>query len=233
MRWAGGLRLAAFAVTLTAFLAAALAIAGNATAADSATTTAYVKADYALVNAISARLPTSHAALENLLAQVRRECPGAAAGSPQDPESTQISNELIGAMVIAAGRPDLRDVRAFVATASRLRWSSGALTAAIHGYAHQLGILSRLTAPPLCADVRAWAVNGFKALPASTIHFDALFVPNWVGAGELPARLASYESTEARTIAGRAMHLEERISEFEAGAVETWGKIMNALDAWP
>ncbi len=50
----------------------------------------------------------------SVLATVERECPLAAAGSPQNPESTQMSDEVIGAMVIGAAQPDLQAIRAYI-----------------------------------------------------------------------------------------------------------------------
>jgi hypothetical protein len=200
---------------------------------DVASTSAYVQADYTLVRAIKAHLPTSQARLVGLLGQVRRECPLAAAGSPQDPESTQLSDELIGAMVLNGGRVDLQAVRAFTATVKPLRWSNPALTSTIQAYAGKLRTLSRLAVPPLCADVRAWAAGGFRSLPTGTIRFDSVFMPAWVGAGELPSQLTAYERPQDRALAGRAGRLELLVSEFEARAVETYGELMNALALLP
>jgi hypothetical protein len=196
---------------------------------DAAATHAYIQANYALVRAIDANLPGSQAELRRLLAQVRRECPLAAAGSPQDPESTELSDELIGAMVLNGARADRKAALVFTAAVKSLRWSDRTLTRAIQAYASKLRTLAALTAPPLCADVKTWAAGGFRALPAGTVRFDRVFMPAWVGAGEQPPQLARYESPQDRSIARRAGRLEERVSEFEARAVEIYGETMNAL----
>jgi hypothetical protein len=201
--------------------------------ADNAATSAYVRADYALVRAINANLPRSEAELLRLRAQAGRECPLAAAGSPQDPESTQLSDELIGAMVLNGARSDRGAVRAFTVAVKSLRWRDRALTGAIQGYAAKLRTLLALAAPPLCADVKAWAATRFTSLPARTVSFARVFMAAWVGAGELPSELAVHESTADRALARRAARLEELVSEFEARAVETYSEIMSVLALSP
>ena len=114
---------------------AALAPAAPAVASDSSATQAYIQADYSMVSFAGARVAQAERAPGALLAAVRSECPLAAAGSPQDAESTQLSNEVVGAMVIASYRPALPAIRSFAASVSRLRWSSGSLTREVHAYA--------------------------------------------------------------------------------------------------
>ena len=43
----------------------------------------------------------SDAAIKGLLSQVQRECPAAALESPQNTDSEQLSNELVGEMIIS------------------------------------------------------------------------------------------------------------------------------------
>jgi hypothetical protein len=210
-----------------------LAACAPALAADAPATQSYVRADFRLVQAASGRIHGAEATLRGVLARVRGECPHAAAGSPQDPESTQLSNELIGVMVISAIRPDLGAIRQYLAVAGRLRWSSGGLTRAVQGYVAKLRTLASLAVPDICGDVRSWAASGFRALPASTKAFDRRFEPAWVALGELPASLSRFESAEARSLARRAAQRETELTDFEAREVETWGRIMNALELNP
>jgi len=204
--------------------ASALAASGNA-----ASTQAYVQADYALVRVARANLATSEAAPLHVLAQVRRECPLAGAGSPQNPESTQMSDEVIGAMVVAAGRPNVAAIKTFTRRVAGLSWSSHGLTSAIRSYASKLKTLVGLSAPNLCGDVKAWAAGGYRALPASTVAFVGKFMPAWVALGYVPAQLTPFESSATRVLVGRANTLEEQLTEGEARAVEHWGEIMNEL----
>jgi len=224
--------------TSTLGLVAVLSLAfgaGSAHAAggDVAATRAWVQADYRLVQYAAGKIPVGEAALQGVLRGVRRECPLAAAGSPQDAESTQLSNEVIGAMVIAVVQKGLPGARQFVRSAGALRWSNSGLTRQLHGYVEHVRTLTSLAAPTLCADVRAWAASGFRTLPASTETFDSRFWPAWVAIGELPAALTRYEQGETRSLVRRAEGYEGQIFEVEAHAVETWGEIMNALELHP
>jgi len=207
---------------------AALAGSGNAAA-----TQAYVQANYALVHVARSHLAASEAEPLRVLAQVQRECPRAGLGSPQDAESTQMSDEVIGAMVIAAAQPDLQAIRTFIHSVSSLSWSSRALTSAVRSYAGKLQTVLGLGAPNLCGEVKAWAADRFRALPASTVAFVGRFMPAWVALGYLPAQLARYESSGAKTLASRCEPLEELLTEGEARAVAHYGDIMNTLEINP
>jgi hypothetical protein len=229
----------AFTIALGA-LASVPPLTGTALAAgsDAAATEAYVRADYQLVRLASSRIPNADNAIQGVRGRVSSECPRAGANSPQDPESTELSDEVIGAMVTSAIHGELPAIRAFVRVASPLRWSSRGLTTTIQRYVTRLKTLASLAEPALCADVRAWAASDYKALGSGTVSFDARFFPSWttpawVAIGELPPALARYETAAVRPLAGRAGAREEELTEFEAGEVETWGKIMSALELWP
>lgn len=207
-----------------------LALGGSS---DVSATQSYVRANYALVRTARSYLRRAEAAPLEVLAQVRRDCPRAAAGSPQDPQSTELSNEVIGAMVLAAYHLDLPALRGFIAQVEPLRWSSARPRDAVRSYARKLTVLAALAPPNLCADVRAWAASGFKTLAPATVHFDALFMPAWVALGELPASLKPYERAEEKNVLARSDAIEVELTDGEARAVESWGKIMNELELEP
>jgi hypothetical protein len=212
---------------------AALALgpaAACASAGDGAATAAYVQANYALVTATRARVPSSEAALTALLARLRRECPRVAAESPQNEASEQLSNEVVGTMTIAAIHPDLGAIATYRRAVASLRWSNPRLTSTIRSYARALEAQAGLAAPELCGDLRAWASSGFRTLPASTERFDRSFFPVYVAIGKLPARLlAPYESPAQRSIVRRTQQLEVELTDAYARAVPRWGQVMEAL----
>jgi hypothetical protein len=232
MRLRSFLRLAAPAA-LAGLLLLPTTTTASASATDVASARAYIAADLALVQTAKAHLRAAEAAPLKILAQVRRECPAAAAGSPQDPESTQMSNEVIGAMVLSAYHLDVPALEAFVRRTARLPWSDGRLRRTVRGYAADLRVLARLAPPPLCADVRAWAAGGYRALPASTVAFDRRFMPAWVAVGLLPGRLSAYATAPERGALRLVRAIEVQITDAEARAVERWGAIMDELGLQP
>ena len=218
------LTLAATAI-IAAASAPALAGSGDATA-----TRAYIEADYALVHTAKGNLQASEAALQKLRRRIAAECPKVAAASPQDTDSEQLSNELVGAMTVVAFQPDKRAVATFASAVQRLHWSNAALTRTVHSYASRLKTLSVLPAPNMCADVRAWVASHYQALPASTVRFDSRFYKVEVAVGEVPAKLlAPSEQPDERPVLARAEKIEGRLGEVEANAVYTWGHIMESL----
>ncbi|HEX5853476.1 MAG TPA: hypothetical protein VFY36_10335 [Solirubrobacteraceae bacterium] len=204
-----------------------------ALADDAASTHAYLRANLALMRYANSHIPQAEKVLSGVVRRIGRECPRAAAESPQNADSTQLSNEVIGTMVTTVVRTSLHTGRSFVRTVTPLRWSNRALTRTIQAYASHVKVLLGLAVPDLCADVRAWTASGFKTLPAATVAFDRVFMPAWVGAGELPAALSRYESAGDRALARQAAKLESRWADFEAREVESWGAIMDALVLQP
>lgn len=224
--------LAAAILALGAALTVAAVLAPSASA-DTTTTAAYLEADYALVSTVSSNLARSESALQGLLAHVRTACPQAAGGSPQTPQSTQLSNELIGTMVLTGGHVDRQAVRAYVNRVAVLHWSNQAVNRAIGSHVRDLRTLLGLQTPDICADVKAWAASGFTTLPARTVRFAHVFIEGWVRAGNQPSQLRASEAAPERALADRAEQIEWHITDFESEAVETWGKIMDALVLWP
>lgn len=223
------LPLAVLAVIGGVALCATPALASSNTA----TTQRYVQDNYALVRVARTHLATAEAGPLHVLAQVRAECPRAGAGSPQNPDSTQMSDEVIAAMVVSAYKPDLSAMRTFIGAAGALIWENHSLTSAVHAYVGDLKTILSLPTPNLCGDVRAWAASGYTTLPASTVTLVAKFMPAWVALGYLPAQLEPFESAAARSLARRSVPLEEALTEGEARAVEHWGAIMDTLELWP
>jgi hypothetical protein len=220
-------------VTLAALaLGPARALAGRG---DIATTQAYIQANYRLVQLTASKIGPIEATLHGVRSQVLRECPKAAAGSPQDTDSEQLSNEVIGAMVTASVHlVEARASREYVRTAGRLTWSNHALTRAVRAYANKALGLVALAPPKLCADVKSWAASNFHTLPTSTAVFAPRFISVWIAPGELPPALAQYETAAERPLLRRTRQLEEKFTEMEARAgVETWGEIMDGLGLLP
>jgi hypothetical protein len=200
---------------------------------DVAATRAYIQANYALVQSAGSRLTSARAAYRDVLRRVRGACPGAAANSPQNGESTQLSYEVIGAMVIAAIHTNLPAINAFVRAAEGSRWSNRRLTSTVHAYASKVRTMATLGSPDLCGDVKAWVASGFQTLSPRTVSFDQRFVPAWVALGELPSGLAPYERPDERALLQRTSRLEMSLSNFEAEAVESYSELMNALGVLP
>jgi hypothetical protein len=227
----------ALAVTL---VAASLAVglgggplAASAAASNSSATSAYIAANYSLVGTARSYLRRAEAAPLKVLAQVTRECPLVGEASPEDPQSTQLSDEVIGAMVLSAYHLNVPGLRTFIARVKNLRWSNPRLTGAVRAYAAKLQVLAGLAPPHLCADIRAWKLTGFQSLPPTTVSFDAKFLPAWVAIGELPRALKAYETSAEASLLARSNTIEGELTEGEARAVESWGKIMNELEIQP
>jgi hypothetical protein len=216
---------------LAVVLVPADALAGQG---DVATTRTYIQANYRLVQAAASEIGPIEATLRDVRSQIARECPMAAAGSPEDTDSEQFSDEVIGTMVTAAVHlVVLPATREFARVAEGLTWSDQALTRTVHAYVDKATRLVALAPPKLCSDVESWAASGFQTLPASTAIFAPRFLSVWVAPGELPAALARYETAGERPLLRRTRHLETEFTEMEARAVYVWSEILDTLELLP
>ncbi len=213
---------------------AALPASARAGGGDAATTRTYLEVNYRFVKDVASKIPSIERALHATATQVRGECPRAAAGSPQNSDSEQLSNEVVGTLVDTAVPLLVRPASLrFILVAGALKWSDGALTRTVQAYVAKLKTLGTLGVPSLCSDVRVWAASGFRTLPGSTVRFSKRFMANWVSAGELPAGLARYETPAERSLVRRTKVLEGKVADLEAREVETWSQIMDGLELAP
>jgi hypothetical protein len=212
---------------------AAIAPASASASGDAANTQAFVKANYALMRVADAHLKTSATDINDLLKRISQECPAIATGSPQNDLSQQLSDEVIGAMVIEAAKPDRAAALTFLKAVTPLHWSSASLNHTMHAYITSLTKLSKLTLPDVCGDIKSWVASSFKTLPSTTASFVGVFVPNWVAFGFNPHGLQRLESGSVKAMAGNAKRLESDLIELETHEVDKWGDILNALELGP
>jgi hypothetical protein len=197
---------------------------------NTAATRAYVKANYALVSAARTNLPAEQAAIQSLGSTVAGECPLAAIDAPQNHDAEQLSNEVVGALEVAAYQPDRESMVAFVHAVRALHWSNRKLTHMVDAYATKLEGFLTLAAPDICADVKAWAATGYSTLPASTVSFDKGFYAYDIEAEEVSLRLLRpYESATEASLVRRTKQLEAPLAEFEAEAVSDYSEILDSL----
>jgi hypothetical protein len=215
------------AVVLVAMVLAPCALASSSH--DGAATSRYLHANYALVHAAYSRIKQIESRLRGLLAQIRRECPHAAAGSPAGQQSFQLSNEVIGALALTAIHLDIPAGEAFVAAVRRLSWGSASLTRAVRGYVAKVSRMISLPSPNICGDVQSWARSGFTALPSFTEPFDTAFLGSWVSPGFLPAGLHRHESASLHGLVRSTEREESGLVELEAREVATWAKIIDTI----
>jgi len=209
--------------------AMALAPATLASSRDVATTSHYLRANYALVHTAEERIRQIEARLRELVAQIRRECPRAAAGSPEDGQSVELRTELIGTIVVTVIHLDIPAGEAFLASVRGLSWSSASVTREVRDYATKVSRLIELPLPNICADVESWVHSHYTALPSFTQPFDNQFLAAWISPGFLPSGLHRFESPSVRGLVRSTEREENAIVELEARAVATLGSMLNTI----
>jgi hypothetical protein len=182
-----------------ALVLASVALCGSvpvaaAPSSDAQATHAYLIAQYRLVTALLHKAAAARGAESAAATQIGRECPGVVSGMPQEPslerfpappprargenarlsQQKQTIEEELGA---AVGRPDDSlygpAEEAYAAEVRQLSWSNPAIASVL-----QVATTARLEAisvpaPPFCADARAWAQSGYRALSAASRGFEA------------------------------------------------------------
>ncbi len=208
--------------------AGALASSGNVAA-----TSALARAANTLVRAASPDVHRGLAAAQSYAHQVATQCPNAAVGSPQNHESEQLDDELIGAMTVVGYRVAAGPAATFAREVRGLHWSNHRLTRAVHTFSTKLVGLTKLATPDVCGDIRAWAASGYQTVPASTASFVSRYLAITPEAEEVPliVSLATpYSLPWEIAVERRVEHLETRLGEAEAAAVESYSRTIMALE---
>lgn len=205
--------------------------ATSARVRDRAATRTYISANYTLVRTARANLVAAQTAIKTLGERVSGECPLAAGReAPQNHDSRQLSEEVVGALEVAAYETDKASMLAFAHAIRGLRWSNRKLTRVVHAYAVKLERFPTLAPPNICADVTAWAAVGYVSLPATTVAFDSGFYKYAIENDEVPpGLLRPYENATDAALLRRTEQLEAPLGEFEAEAVSDYSKILDAL----
>lgn len=206
-------RLALLTVTL-AIAACVVPQQASAASSDFAVTHAYIEANYALAQAMVARMAPAQKKILALNRSLASECPRVGAGSPENEASQPISHEVAVALWSVSYGLDAAPVRRFQQVVGKLRWSSANTTRAAARYMRNLHLLSSVPLPHLCADVRAWSATGFQVIPAAIVNL----VERVEGANLKaisPRLLAPYERGGDAALLKRTARLEQKIEEFE------------------
>jgi hypothetical protein len=205
--------------------------APRASPGDVAVTGAYIRADYAVLHATTAKLSAAKAAIVGLADRIVGECPKAAVGSPQNRDSEQLSDELVGALAVATYHTAAGPIAAFAHAVKGLHWSNPKLTRAVRSSATKLRALSTLPVPDLCGDVRAWAASSYQTLSAGTVGFDKSYFAVELEAGEVPLRLlVPSERGSDTSLVRRIERFEGRLGDFEANVVKYYVQVLDGLE---
>jgi hypothetical protein len=162
-----------------------------ASSSDAHATHAYLIAQYKLVTALVHEAAAVRGAQSAAAAQIARECPGVVSGMPQKqslkfPESPRIRGENarvsqqkraieeeLGAAVERSGDSTYRPAdEAYAAEVRQLSWSNPAIASALQA-ATTASLEGASAAPQFCADARAWAQSGYRALSVASREFEA------------------------------------------------------------
>src|ERR1700727_1465300 len=200
-----------------------------ATPQDSASTHAYIQANFALARAAEASVGPTEASIARLNQKLGQECPKAGAGSPENDESQKASYEVAGALWSISYGAVAGPIRTFARAVRPLRWSNPKLTRLAQAYATSLSELAALPIPNLCGDVHTWSTNDFRMMPAATISFDQ-HVESIEG-HTIPARLLlPYERPADKGILARTMRLETKLEHTETVAgFNDWDSLLENL----
>jgi hypothetical protein len=204
-----------------------------ASSQDVAETQKLASATNTLVSAATPEVPHGLAAAKSFASRVAAECPGAAAGSPQNEESEQLDNEVIASMTIAGYHVAAAPVARFARAVRGLHWSNGRLTRAVQRLAKRLVGLTRLTPANICGDIKTWAAGGYQTVPASTLAFEKRYFATDPEAEEVPLIIqlsTPYATPSDIPVLKRVERLEVKLGEAEAAAVESYSRLIIALE---
>jgi hypothetical protein len=242
-RWKG--RVGAALVLASAVLCGSVSVAA-ASSSDAQATHAYLIAQYKLVTALLHEAAAARGAESDAAAQIARECPGVVSGIPQESslkpfpaspprargENARLSQQkqtIEGELDTAVDRPGDSLSRpaeeAYAAEVRQLSWSNPAIASALQtATAARLEAVSA-PAPPFCADARAWAQSGYRALSATSREFEASRAARrssrQAEERSLGTLLKPYENTSDRALIRKTNAVEDKLLARAFAAVGT------------
>ena len=162
-----------------------------------------------------------------------RQCPRAAAGSPQDEQSYQLSYEGAGALWAVGYGADRGPIAKFARATRGLRWTSAKINRDFKLFVGGLQGLSTLATPHLCQDIASWKASGFASLPTRTVSFDA-HVEN-LEAKPVPTKLlAPYAQGSERALLSKVQQIETNLLNFETQVGgDAWYALTEGLELNP
>jgi hypothetical protein len=231
-----------------ALILASMAWCGNvpiaaASSSDGQTTHAYLLAQYRLVTALSHDSSGVRGSERAATRQIARECPGVVSGMPQEPpqfpappprvrgENARLSEQhrtIEEELDTAVDRPGASLYRAaeeaWAAEVRQLSWSNPTINSDV-----QAGITARLEtisvpAAPFCADARAWAQSGYRALSEASREFEASRAARMStqrGRGSLATLLKPYENASDQALIRKISVAESKLLAGVATTLQT------------
>jgi hypothetical protein len=244
-RWRG--RVGAALVLASASLCGGVPVAG-ASSSDAQATHAYLLAQYKLVTALLHDASAARGAESAAAAQIARECPGVVSGMPKEPsrfpappprvrgenarlsqQQQTIQEELDTSVDWPSASLYHAAEEVWAAEVRQLSWSNPAITSdVLTGITARLEAISA-SAPPFCADARAWAQSGYHTLSDASREFEASRAARMSAEreeGSLGTLLKPYENASDRALARKVNAVE---IELLASAFAT-AQMVNRLD---
>jgi hypothetical protein len=196
---------------------------------DTASTHAYIHANYVLTRATQLEVKAAQANVEAAIQKLGQECPKLGVGSPQNEEAQHLSYEVIVVLWSASYSTDAGPIRAFAHAVRNLHWSNPKLTHMAQRYAADLQALASLPRPNICGDVTTWKESGFKTVPASSIQLDRhveAIEPKTIP----PSLLARYEQPKDRAILATTTRIENQLQQIETTeGFNDWDQALEAV----
>jgi hypothetical protein len=220
------LLLAAVLVSVTPSVAAA---ASN----NVASTQTLISAGYTFGRESEGRMSAMRSATVGEKRSLLRQCPRAAAGSPQDEQSYQLSYEAAGALWAAGYGADRGPIAKFAQATRGLRWTSAKINRDFKLFVGGLQGLSTLASPHLCQDIASWKASGFARLAARTVSFDAHVEA--LEAKPVPTKLlAPYAQGSNRALLSQVQQIETNLLNFETQTGgDAWYALTEGLELNP
>lgn len=207
-----------------------------ASSSDAQATHAYLLAQYKLVAALLREAPVARGPESAAAAAIARECPRVVSRMPQEPslqpfralaprargENARLSQQkqtIEGELGAAVGSPGGSLARpaeeAYAAEVRQLSWSNPAIASVLQAATTAKLEAGSAPATPFCADARAWAQSGYRALSAASREFEASQAARRNSDREeersLDALLKPYENASDRALIRKTNAVEHRL----------------------
>lgn len=132
---------------------------------DVATTRAYLLDMQRLARSGHGHYKAELAAIHQLIAGVRNQCPKVLAGAPETNTIWDFRFQMLLQVAEAASRQHLHALMAFTRKVKKLHWRNRKLTYYVHGSAEEAEANAAIVPPSICSEAQAIVAGGYQKTP--------------------------------------------------------------------
>jgi hypothetical protein len=187
----------------------------------------YLISEHQALRHFAANLPLAQLNVDQMVHQIRQDCPQAALEAPSDERALQ---GIIFLVIASIEKTETGVMNKFLYTVRRLKWNSRVVVQAISTMQRTFSSQTAIVVPNLCIDIGLWRSTGFREFPRSMIEFIRRAAKVSAVPVNAPRLLSRYERVDENGLV-LAIERFKRVVDYDVATIVTRaiGQIRNII----